>query len=197
MAQTDTFEQATQPLTHRDRTYLMQGRCIVLQPGRGSSGPDTGHYRQGLILIDAPRDNVWEVITDYERFPDFLPTVVDVRVVEDSPPSEASRGRKVLVEQVDERQVLFTKVTSRIQTENVETPPHKVTFRMTQGDLNRFQGSWRTILASTESQQPTLLLQMVAAEAGAGPLEVAFDQILKRSIKENLESIAQEVYRRA
>ncbi|MEO0406200.1 MAG: SRPBCC family protein [Cyanobacteria bacterium P01_A01_bin.135] len=180
MAQTDAFQQATQSLADRDRSDLTRGRCVVIQA--------SGHH-QGLILIDAARDAVWQVITDYESFPSFLPTVVDAQVIEDE-------GDRKLVEQVDERQVLFTKVTSRIQTENVETPPHKVTFELTQGDLNRFRGSWRTVLASTESAQPTLLLQTVDAEAGAGPLEMAFDQLLKRSIRENLQAIAQEVYRR-
>lgn len=180
MAQTQAFQQAVQHLADRDRENLRQGRCVVVQ---------SQNRHQGFILIDADQETLWEVITDYENFPSFLPTVIEARVVEDE-------GDRKLVEQVDEREVLFTTVTSRIQTENVETPPHQVSFQMTEGDLTRFQGCWQAIAASTESDRPTLLLQTVAAEAGVGPLEMVFDQVLERSLKENLESISRETDRR-
>ncbi|MGF1535942.1 MAG: SRPBCC family protein [Elainellaceae cyanobacterium] len=180
MVQTSAFQQAIQDLADRQRSDLEQGRCAVIQ---------SGDRRQGYILIDAEGERVWDVITDYESFPAFLPTVVGARIVVDE-------GDRKVVEQVDERQVLFAKVTSQIQTENVEVPPRQIKFQMTEGDLKQFEGSWQVIAASTESAQPTLLLQTVEAEAGAGPLEMAFDQILKRSLKDNLEAIAQEVYRR-
>ncbi|MGB3612448.1 MAG: SRPBCC family protein [Elainellaceae cyanobacterium] len=179
MAQTQAFQKAVQTLTDRDRSDLHGGRCVIVE---------SQNRHQGFILIDTDRATVWEVITDYENFPSFLPTVVETRVV-------ADEGDRKLVEQVDERNVLFTTVTSRIQTENVETPPHQITFRMTEGDLNHFQGRWQAI-AATESERPTLLLQTVEAEAGVGPLEMAFDQILLRSLKANLESISRETSRR-
>ncbi len=180
MAQTPTFQQATQNLADRQRDDLTQGRCVVVQ---------SGDAHRGYRLIDTAPDIVWAVITDYENFPAFLPTVVETRVVTDE-------GDRKVVEQVDERKVLFAKVTSRIQTENLELPSRQVKFKLTEGDLNQFEGSWRVIEASTESDQPTLLTQEIIAEAGAGPLEVAFEQILKRSLEKNLEAIAQEVYRR-
>ncbi|MGF1512350.1 MAG: SRPBCC family protein [Elainellaceae cyanobacterium] len=189
MAETPAFQQATQDLADRQRSDLTQGRCVVVQ---------TEDAHRGYVLIDTAPDMVWDVITDYENFPAFLPTVVETRVVADEgdTPGESLRERKVVVEQVDERQVLFTSVTSRIQTENVELPPDRVRFRLTEGDLNQFRGVWRVIAASTESGRPTLLMQEVTAEAGAGPLEMAFERILRSSLEKNLEAIAQEVYRR-
>lgn len=151
----------------------------------------------GWILADADLKTTWEVLTDYSRFSQFLPTVASSRVL------EADENRKV-VEQVDRRRVLFMDLTSTVQTENVEQAPDRIDFRLINGDLKTLQGRWELFAADVESLNVTtlvdspqvLITQTVQAEADAGFLEGMFYQVFEASLKENLIALQKESERR-
>jgi ribosome-associated toxin RatA of RatAB toxin-antitoxin module len=146
----------------------------------------------GWILTDADLETAWAVLTDYDRFSQFLPSVVSSRVV------EAAENRKV-VEQVDRRRILLMNVQSKVQTENIEQAPHRIQFRLVKGDLKVLEGTWtaEAIDGDQADGLQVLVTQAVKAEANAGFLEGMFHKVFEASLKENLKAVQQEVERRS
>jgi ribosome-associated toxin RatA of RatAB toxin-antitoxin module len=84
------------------------------------------------IRIAAPIDRVWGVITDYGRYPEFLPGVVACRVV------SAAGGERHVEYEVD-----FAIRRVRYVLAHREEPPRRVTWSLVSGDLlARSDGSW-------------------------------------------------------
>jgi ribosome-associated toxin RatA of RatAB toxin-antitoxin module len=145
----------------------------------------------GWILTNADLETAWDVLTDYEHFDQFLPSVASSHVL------ESTENRKV-VEQVDRRRVLLMDITSKVQTENIEQAPNQIQFRLMKGDLNTLEGSWTARVTDGDQAHPqTLITQAVKANASAGFLEGMFHQVFEASLKENLQAIQQEIERRA
>jgi ribosome-associated toxin RatA of RatAB toxin-antitoxin module len=178
--------QLTSPLAPADREALSAGNPVV-------TGQDGSYV--GWIVISASREVVWSVLTDYENFERFLPTVASSSIV------EADASRKV-VEQVDSRRVLMMDVESMVKTENIEQSPDRIYFQLLDGDLKTLKGYWKLHpiapedAASAERHPQVLLTQTVEAEANAGLLEGMFHQVFASSLKDNLAAIQQEAERR-
>ena len=84
------------------------------------------------LRIAAPIDCVWRVITDYERYPEFLPGVVACRVI------GAAGGARHVEYEVD---LAIRRV--RYVLAHREEPPRRVTWSLVSGDLlARSDGSW-------------------------------------------------------
>jgi coenzyme Q-binding protein COQ10 len=88
------------------------------------------------ILIEAPLEHVFDVIADYERYPEFLPEMKSVRV--------ESRRDGICVARFDVEIVMRISYTLRLREER----PHGVTWSLSEaGMLELNEGGWR--LAST------------------------------------------------
>ena len=82
------------------------------------------------IIVKTPRDHLFEVITDFERYPEFLPEIKDITIV-------SSRGTRYEVE----FQVEFVKrFTYTLQLS--ATPPEKLRWTMLSGDFRKNEGGW-------------------------------------------------------
>lgn len=172
-------------LTPADWTHLMTGQ-LLLQGGRGQ-------YRI-LALTPAEGAIAWAVLTDYGNFHQFLPTVVESRIL------EAEGGRKV-VEQLDRRRILLSTVESRIRTENLEINQQQISFQMLQGNLAYMYGHWRLDTPPPEANAISRLLisQQVQAEAETdlGPFKGMFYKLFENSLTETMQAIRTEMERRA
>ncbi len=83
------------------------------------------------ILIDAPIETVFGIITDYEKYPEFLSEVKAVRV------SERREGEAVV-----QYEVSILK-TIRYTLKHKEEKPRRVSWSLVEGELMREnQGSW-------------------------------------------------------
>jgi ribosome-associated toxin RatA of RatAB toxin-antitoxin module len=145
----------------------------------------------GWILVEAPQDVVWDVLTDYSNFSQFLPTVVSSCVL-------VAEGNRKVVEQVDRRRVLLMDITSTVQTENLEQAPDQIRFRLVSGDLNTLQGSWQIhgVEMKASDCPQVVITQTVTVEANAGFLNGMFYRVFEDSLKENLIALQQESERR-
>lgn len=178
------LDQLTPKLSEADQTLLQRKDPVVTNQNSQFTGQ---------ILANASVETAWDVLTDYRRFADFLPTVTASRVL------EADGNRKV-VEQIDARKVLFAEVESRVCTENIEKAPNRIDFQLLEGDLKTLQGQWRVAPVTTEpsgDRPQVLITQEVEAEADAGLFEGAFHSIFESSLKENLTAIQTEVEQRS
>jgi ribosome-associated toxin RatA of RatAB toxin-antitoxin module len=181
------LSQLTAELSPADREALCAGKPLVTG--------ENGNY-VGWVLVAASPEVAWSVLTDYENFEQFLPTVASSSVI------EADASRKV-VEQVDSRRILMMDVESTVRTENVEQAPDRIYFQLVDGDLKTLQGYWNLYPIATEmddrvDRSPQVLVtQTVEAEANAGLLEGMFHQVFAGSLSDNLRAIQQEAERRS
>jgi len=84
------------------------------------------------IVIDAPIDRVYKVITDYERYPEFLPDMKEVRVL--------SRQDGVVIVRFELELIMRVSYTLRLQ----EDPPAQVSWRLESAKMiAENNGGWR------------------------------------------------------
>lgn len=132
------------------------------------------------LTVAAERAVVWQVITDYLRYPEFFPNVRSTRVLE-------RQGNRLVLEQSGESQFLFARVPLDTVMEIEETPP----FRLR---CNSIAGSLRIVAdieLKTESDRTRLLYTSTITLDGWAP-----SVIVKRDIRRQLEAIRAESLRR-
>jgi ribosome-associated toxin RatA of RatAB toxin-antitoxin module len=120
--------QTLQPRLDQDQNILKQGKPVL-------TGQD-GQY-VGKIIIDAPLERIWSVLTDYEKFPKFIPTVTAIKVLE-------AKGNQKVYEQINVVQVLFFSQKSKIVIAATTSYPTAVSFEMRDADsLKSLRGTWQ------------------------------------------------------
>ena len=137
--------------------------------------------------IAAPLEIAWQVLTDYERLPQFVPGITRSHVLIRS-------GNRVLVEQVGEARFLMFSFPIEIRLEVVERPRETVESRAVSGNMRSMWGRYE--------------LQEDAARAGVslryiGALEPDFALppligavALRGTIQEQFEAMVREIERR-
>lgn len=89
------------------------------------------------IAIAQPRETVWQVLTDYESLPEFVPNL------EKSQRLEHPEGDKVRLEQVGKQRLWKMNFSARVVLDLVEMPQERIDFEMVEGDFKGFSGYWR------------------------------------------------------
>lgn len=172
------LERLTQDLNSAQQQVLQKGDIVLT----GQNG--TYHV---YTLVQAPLKTVWDVLTAYEQFPAFLPSVVKARVLQRT-------DNRIVVERCDRRKVGWMPLTVKLTTENVEFPPTRIDYRMVNGTLDTMEGSWHL---SDSDAGTTLLLQKIAATAKLGPLQSYFYEVFEQGLKETFSDLRKEMERRA
>lgn len=142
----------------------------------------------GKILINASAEKAWEVLTDYNHFSKFLPSVTSVKILE-------SKGNQKVYEQVNTIQVLFFTQTSKVTIAATETIPSLITFQLQSGDsLKSLQGSWQIEPISTNQ---ILVTNQVNVEPIASMPRDIFFGIYSENLTKTLAALKQETERRS
>ena len=176
-----SFEALAAELSLTDQDLLRDGQVVV-------SG-DAGEY-VARVMVNASSPIVWNVLTDYEHFNEFLPSVSAAEVLE-------TDENRTVVEQTNNTKVLLADIESTLRTENIEIGQRRVEFTMTEGDLEEFRGYWQiTPVSGAGAGEQTLIKQLVIAEADLGLLDGTFYNMFKGALKKSLEAIQVEIDRR-
>ncbi|MEN9203229.1 MAG: SRPBCC family protein [Thermostichus sp. DG02_3_bins_51] len=114
---------------------------------------DLGERRrqlQGRIPIPAERERVWQVLTDYDHLAEFVPNLVESRVI------GYEKGCK-LIRQVGSQKLLFAKFSATVVLAVEEIFPQQLRFQKVEGDFLIFEGFWdlSVRVSRTESFLPT------------------------------------------
>jgi len=170
-------------LTSADWATLAKRR-VLLKGGKGQYG----------VMVSTPTDaeTAWAVLTDYENFHRFLPTVVESRVIQ-------SEGGRTIVEQLDRRRILLSTVESTVRTENLEIDRQQISFRLLEGNLQHMYGHWRLDAAPEAlvgKAAHLLVSQQVHAEADVGPFKSMFYNLFETSLVDTVKAIRAEMERR-
>ena len=88
---------------------------------------------RALVAATAPL--VWQVLTDYERLPGFIPGITKSVVRE-------RRGNRVVVEQTGEARFLVFSFPIEVRFEVNESPPDWIESRAVGGNLRRMDGRY-------------------------------------------------------
>ncbi|HIK21002.1 MAG TPA: cyclase [Synechococcus sp. M44_DOE_062] len=108
---------------------------------------------QGSVWIPAERQRVWQVLTDYDHLAEFVPNLVESRVI----------GREngcTLVRQVGSQKVLFAQFSAAVVLAIEEIFPQQLRFQKTEGDFLIFEGFWDLADVSTHQTLLTYHLQV-------------------------------------
>lgn len=146
------------------------------------------HQISAKITIPHSPQQVWQVLTDYEALPNFIPHLVKSQRL---PHSEA----EIRVEQVGSKCPLHFCFSARVVLDLSEHFPHKIQFEMVEGDFKTFSGEWNLFDRGDREQNLSDLhysLQVVPKI----PMPIA---LLKKQLYEdmpvNLLAISQRVDR--
>jgi ribosome-associated toxin RatA of RatAB toxin-antitoxin module len=166
-------------LSSNDQATLRSGKVIV----KGSKGD---YVTQ--VLISAPLPVVWDVLTDYDQLPKFLPGVVSSKVLE-------VQGDRKIVEQVDSRRILMVQIRSRLRSAITEVfLLRRIEFELVDGDLQQMEGYWQ--LDPVGAAPQVLLTQRIVAQPKASVPKTIFYDVFKSSLEKNFNAIRMESERR-
>ena len=111
-------------------------------PGSAAQDVEIEAQRQGEsveikahALLAAPAALVWEVLTDYERLPGFIPGIAKSVVRE-------RQGNMLLIEQTGAARFLFFSFPIEVRYQVTERPPQWVESRSVGGNLKRMNGRY-------------------------------------------------------
>jgi len=130
-------------------------------------------YVEVAIAVDAPARDVYELAKEQERFPQFMPDVESVTVVERHPDRILTKW-KTLVEEAP---------IEWIEEDRFDDVALRIEYALLEGDLDRFEGAW-TFVADGSGTQVTL---SVTYDFGVPTLAELIGPTLEKKVRENAE----------
>jgi len=130
-------------------------------------------YVETSIAIAAPARVVYELAKDQERFPQFMPDVEIVVVLERYPDRVISRW-KTLVEEAP---------IEWIEEDRFDDAALRIDYKLLEGDLDKFEGAW----TFEERDGTTHVLLGVDYDSGVPTLAELIGPTLQRKVRENSE----------
>lgn len=91
---------------------------------------------QASLLVPAPVEALWQVLTNYEKLADFIPNLTSSRLL---PHPEGG----IRLEQVGGQRILKLNFSARVVLDMVEDYPHRISFAIVEGDFKEFSGYWQ------------------------------------------------------
>jgi coenzyme Q-binding protein COQ10 len=128
---------------------------------------------EASVLIDAPPRDVYELAKEQERFPQFMPDVESVTVLERHPDRVLTKW-KTLVEEAP---------IEWIEEDRFDDAAVRITYKLLEGDLDTFEGDW-TFDPDGAGTRVTLT---VAYDFGVPTLAELIGPTLEKKVRENAE----------
>ncbi|MEM6251987.1 MAG: SRPBCC family protein [Cyanobacteria bacterium P01_D01_bin.156] len=127
------------------------------------------------VAIPCSLEQVWQILTDYERLSEFVPNLTTSRLL--SHPDDGIR-----LEQIGAQCFLNFKFCARVILDMTESFPRELGFSMVEGDFKKFMGKWSLQPAILGEQAATVLsYELVVQPPLAMPV-----QLIERHICHNL-----------
>ncbi|MEM9485869.1 MAG: SRPBCC family protein [Cyanobacteria bacterium P01_F01_bin.116] len=140
--------------------------------------------RQIVASVAVPRslEQVWEILTDYERLADFVPNLTKSRLL-------TCPGGGIRLEQIGAQCFLNFKFCARVILDMTESFPQEIGFSMVEGDFKKFMGKWSLQPAMLGEQTATLLsYELVVQPPLAMPIQLIEHHIC-HNLTQNLLAI--------
>ena len=141
-------------------------------------------YVESTIVVDAPAREVYELAKEQERFPQFMPDVETVTVLERHPGYIVTRWKTL----VEDSPIEWT------EEDRFDDARTRIDYKLLEGDLEKFEGAW------TFESQPdgtTLVTLGVDYDFGVPTLAELIGPTLHRKVQENSEMMLAALRREA
>ncbi|MDV3347762.1 SRPBCC family protein [Leptothoe sp. ISB3NOV94-8A] len=102
------------------------------------------------VAIPRSLEQVWKILTDYEKLSDFVPNLTSSRLL---PRSDGG----IRLEQIGAQCFLNFKFCARVILDMTEHFPREIGFSMVEGDFKKFIGKWTLQPALLGEQTATIL----------------------------------------
>lgn len=133
---------------------------------------------------DADRDTIWQVLTDYESYPRFVPGLQRSSVIGADP---------LRIEQYGDFGILFFKRGVAATLEVEEHAKSRIVFRSVAGDLKQLQ----TIVTIEGESAPLRVAYRSSIEPAFWVPPLIGTSIIRIAIRGKLQAVAEEMERRA
>jgi len=140
-------------------------------------------FVESTIVVRAPARSVYELAKDQERFPEFMPDVELVTVMERDGERIISRW-KTLVEEAP---------IEWIEEDRFDDARLRVDYKLLEGDLDTFEGSW----TFDERDGETHVRLAVTYDFGVPTLAELIGPTLHKKVQENSEMMLAALKRKA
>jgi len=140
-------------------------------------------FVEATIVVDAPAREVYELAKDQERFPEFMPDVELVTVLENHGARVISRW-KTLVEEAP---------IEWIEEDIFDDAALRVDYRLLEGDLDTFEGAW----TFEDRDGVTYVTLTVDYDFGVPTLAELIGPTLEKKVRENSEMMLAALKRQA
>ena len=140
-------------------------------------------YVQTEIAIAAPARAVYELAKEQERFPEFMPDVESITIVERLKSGVISRWKTL----VEEAPIEWT------EEDTFDDEALRIDYRLTEGDLDKFEGSW----TFTQTGETTHVVLGVDYDFGVPTLAELIGPTLEKKVRENSEMMLAALKREA
>ncbi|KAG0631523.1 hypothetical protein M758_1G260500 [Ceratodon purpureus] len=137
------------------------------------------------ITVEAPAQNVWAVLTDYERLHEFVPNLAICEVL-------TRDKNRVRLLQEGCKCLLYMVLHARVVLDLWERPRYEILFQQVEGDFDSFQGKWTL---EPLGAQHTLLKYVVDTRMHRDSLlaEALVEEVIYEDLPANLCAIRDRV----
>lgn len=148
-----------------------------------------GRKRRIFAKIEVPYslEQVWQVITEYEAFAEFIPNMTSIRRLDH--PTGGIR-----LEQVRTKSLIGMKISARSVVDIEEKFPHEIHYQLIEGDLKEFSGYWRLEAGKLSQVQSgvELIYDFLVLPKPIIPVPI-FEHFLSNDIPATLLAVRQRV----
>ncbi|MEM6445819.1 MAG: SRPBCC family protein [Cyanobacteria bacterium J06642_2] len=147
-------------------------------------------HLRACITIPAAPEWVWQVLTDYDRLAEFIPSL-----------RESCRLGEAdgctLLRQVGVETFLRVSFSAAVVLKMQETYLQRIDFGMTEGDFNEFEGSWELEPVAVDAQPHTQLTYVLRLQPPRRMPARLIEGRLRRNLCDNLTAVRREACARA
>lgn len=137
------------------------------------------------LSVEVTRATAWEVITDYNRLPDFVPDMYESRIV-------SRAGEPTLVRQTGAWSLFGLRVPVRIVARVEEQPMRSVRFHSISGNVRVENGEWRIV----DEGGGVAIIYLAECTPDFWVPPILGVVLLRRDVRGKLEQVAREMLRR-
>ncbi len=146
---------------------------------------------QAHITVHAPRELVYDVAQDVERYHEFLPSVKSVKVQE-----QHDDGRRKSKWDAVAEVAGFKKPVRWLSTDHWQHEHYKAEFRQLQGDYKKYGGQWRFTEIDANTTRMDLEVDF-ELKGVPGIIKPVIDPLLDILMTENCKSMLSHMKKRA
>ena len=128
-------------------------------------------YVETSIDIKAPRKRIYDLAKDMESYPDFMPDVESVKILERKGNETVTRWKTL----VEEAPIEWTEV------DVFDDEDTRIDYKLIEGDLDKFEGAW----TFEERDGVTKVVLGVDYDFGVPSLAELIGPLLQKKVEEN------------